>query len=139
MSHIVTTSYNLGMSFTSHIDSHTLQMESSVPGNDSPGAPSPKKLMLASLTGCTGVDIVNILEKMKVSFSDFTITAIADLSASHPQIYNRVKLEYRIKIDEAERPRMERAMKLSEEKYCGVMAMFKAFATIETHLEIVPQ
>lgn len=75
--------------------------------------------------------------KMKVPFSDLTITAIAELSEEHPKIYHHVKLEYRIKMNEADKPKMERAIQLSEEKYCGVMAMFREFATIETTLEIL--
>ena len=137
MSHIVSTSYGSGMSFTSQIESHTLKMDTSASDGGHDTAPSPKKLMLASLTGCTGVDIVSILEKMKVPFSDLTITAIAELSEEHPKIYHHVKLEYRIKMNEADKPKMERAIQLSEEKYCGVMAMFREFATIETTLEIL--
>jgi putative redox protein len=91
--------------------------------------------MLVSLAGCTGIDVVSILNKMKVPFSDLSIDTEATLTDEIPKIYNHVKLIYKIKIAEEDRPKMEKAVHLSEEKYCGVMAMFRAFAKVE--IEIV--
>ena len=98
-------------------------------GNDE--GPSPKRLMLASLAGCTGIDVVSILNKMKTPFSDLSIDITASLTDEHPKIYKAVKITYKIKLADADRSKMEKAVKLSEEKYCGVSAMFRAFATVE--------
>lgn len=87
--------------------------------------------MLASLAGCTGIDVVSILTKMKVIFSNFSIDVNASLSDEQPQIYKDVKIIYKIKMAEADKLKMEKAVKLSEEKYCGVSAMFRAFAKVE--------
>ncbi|MFT3911204.1 MAG: OsmC family protein [Ferruginibacter sp.] len=88
--------------------------------------------MLASLAGCTGIDIVSILNKMKVDFSDFSIDITASLTEEHPKMYKDVKIIYKIKLAEKDRPKMEKAISLSQDKYCGVSAMFKKFATVET-------
>lgn len=127
--HNITAVYNKGMSFTSHIDGHKVVTDSNSEGISD--GPSPKRLMLASLAGCTGIDVVSILDKMKVKFSDFSIEVSAQLTEEHPRIYKNVQVIYKIKMDKADQVKMEKAVKLSEEKYCGVNAMFKSFTTVE--------
>ncbi|MEO7523957.1 MAG: OsmC family protein [Ferruginibacter sp.] len=127
MSHHVTTVFNQGMSFTATVNNYKVIMD----GNQETGA-SPKRLMLAALAGCAGIDVVSILEKMKVAFSDFSIDTSAALTDEFPKIYKDVKVLYKIKLSVADRPKMEKAVRLSEDKYCGVHAMFNAFAKVET-------
>ena len=127
--HSITAVFNQGMSFTSHINGHNVVTDSNSEGVGD--GPSPKRLMLAALAGCTGIDVVSILAKMKVVFSDFSIDINAGLSEGQPQIYKDVKVIYRIRIAAADQLKMEKAVKLSEEKYCGVSAMFKAFTKVE--------
>jgi putative redox protein len=128
--HQVSTSYKGNMAFAAEIDHHNVLMDASVNDGGDDAAPSPKKLMLASLAGCTGIDIVSILSKMKVSFSQFDIMIEATLTDDYPKIYNHVSITYSIKVKEQDKPKMEKAVQLSQEKYCGVNAMFKAFATV---------
>ncbi len=99
-------------------------------GNDE--GPGPKRMMLVALAGCTGIDVVSILHKMKVEFSELSIDTEAKLGDEHPKMYKQVIVTYKIRLAEAERVKMEKAVQLSVEKYCGVMAMFKTFATVET-------
>ena len=128
--HFVSTTFAGGLSFESQIDQYQLKMDTT--SEESSGfGPSPKKLMLASLAGCTGIDVVSILRKMKVEFSNFTIDIEGQLTESHPQIYQKVKLVYTIQVNETDKPKMERAVQLSKEKYCGVSAMFAAFASLD--------
>jgi len=97
--------------------------------------PGPKRLMLASLAGCTGIDIVGILVKMKVAYSDLSIDTEATLSETSPKTYTHVKITYKIRLEkETDRPKMEKAVALSEDKYCGVMAMFRSFAKLEREI-----
>ena len=72
---------------------------------------------------------------MKVPFSDFSIAVHAALSTEHPKIYNHVKLTYKIKLASADKPKMIKAVNLSQEKYCGVYAMFSAFAKMDTEID----
>ena len=103
-------------------------------GGNNLGA-SPKKLMLASLAGCTGMDVVSILNKMKVKYENFSIDVEATLSQTHSQIYNKVSIHYKISIAETDKIKMEKTVKLSQDKYCGLSAMFKAFASLSTQIE----
>ncbi|MFC4263631.1 OsmC family protein [Ferruginibacter yonginensis] len=133
--HTVNTHFNGGMQFTANVSNHDVLMDATAEdgGNDS-GA-SPKRLMLAALAGCTGIDIVSILNKMKVSFTDFDIHIDANLTEEHPKTYNKVNILYSIKLAEADQPKMEKAVTLSQEKYCGVSAMFKKFATVNWQIK----
>src|SRR4051794_18147222 len=109
MSHHVSTVFNEGMSFTATINHHKIIMDSHADPEKEAG-PSPKRLMLAALAGCTGIDVVSILDKMKVHFSDFTIDVSATLTEEHPKTYNHVKIVYHIKLAEPDRPKMEKAV-----------------------------
>ena len=133
--HSVTTVFNQHMAFTASINNHHVKMDTTTEDGGEDSGPSPKKLMLASLAGCTGIDIVSILNKMKVAFSGFTIGVHAALSAEHPKIYNHVKITYKIKLAEEDKSKMIKAVQLSTEKYCGVFAMFGSFAKMDTEID----
>ncbi len=133
--HLVTTLFSGKMAFTADINGHKVLMDTTAEDDGEDSGPSPKRLMLASLAGCTGIDIVSILNKMKVEFSDFSIGVHAALSAEHPKIYNHVKITYKIKLAEEDKSKMIKAVNLSTEKYCGVFAMFKTFAKMDTEID----
>ena len=132
--HSVTTVFNKKMSFTASISGHQVQMDTTPEHGGDDTGPSPKRLMLASLAGCTGIDVVSILGRMKITFSDLSIDVEAGVRKEYPMIYDRVKIIYKIKMAEADRLKMKKAVNLSQEKYCSVSAMFKAFAVIETEI-----
>lgn len=96
----------------------------------------PKALILSSLAGCTGIDIVDLLKKMRVDFSDFSIKVTGDLTEEHPKIYDKVGLTYTIRLANADdKDKMQKAVNLSQEKYCGVSAMVKSFAALTVNIE----
>ncbi len=137
ITHSVQTVFNKNMAFTSDISGHKVLMDTGTDdGGDDSGA-SPKRLMLASLAGCTGMDVVSILDKMKVSYSDFSIDVHASLTNDFPKIYNYVKITYKIKLAEEDKTKMAKAVNLSQEKYCGVSAMFRAFAKMDTEIDFL--
>jgi putative redox protein len=130
MSHQILARYEKGMIFNAAIDEYSIKMDSTDETSSHAG-PSPKKLLLASLAGCTGIDIVSILQKMRVSFSDFTIEVSANLTEEHPKIYKDVQIIYSINVAANDKDKMEKAVQLSKEKYCGVSAMFSKFSEVE--------
>lgn len=96
----------------------------------------PKALILSSLAGCTAIDVVEILQKMRVQFSDFNISVTGELTEEAPKTYRTVLLTYSIKLtNHADRDKMEKAVNLSQEKYCGVSAMVKKFAQLIVKIE----
>lgn len=122
--------FKSGMNFSTNINGHLLQIDQDESGGGGNLGPRPKALMLASLGGCTGFDIVSILNKMRVTFSNFSINIEGNLSESEPAIYEKVILNYSIKVDKADEPKMKKAVTLSKDKYCGVSKMFESFAEV---------
>lgn len=91
----------------------------------------PKALMLSSLAGCSGLDVASLLEKMKLEVSDFKIETTANLTEEHPKVYNQVTIAYHFYGNNLNEVKLQRAVDLSVDKYCGVMEMFRHFAKIE--------
>lgn len=135
--HSVSTVFNGQKAFTASINGHEIRMDTTADDGGEDSGPSPKRLMLASLAGCTGMDIVPMLNKMKVTFSNFSIQINADVREEYPKIYNRVKIIYKIKMPVTDKPKLEKAIALSQEKYCSVSAMFRSFAKLETEIIIL--
>ena len=134
--HTIHTTWHSGMAFEAQIGNHSIRMDTTGEGGKDTGA-SPKKLMLAALAGCTGIDVLSILDKMKVIFTDFIIDIEASLKDEHPKIYKDVRIRYAIKMDVADQPKMRRAVELSQQKYCGVYAMFESFCSITTQVDFI--
>ena len=133
--HLVSTSFGDGMASSAAIGDHNVTMDTTPDNGGTNTGPGPKRLMLASLAGCTGIDIVSILTKMKVSYSDLSIDTEGTLTEEHPKTYRHVKIIYKIRLaQEADQAKMEKAVTLSEDKYCGVMAMFRSFAKMEREI-----
>lgn len=119
-----------GMNFTADINGHKIEIDTEESRGGKNLGTRPKGLMLASLAGCTGLDVVSILNKMRVKFSDLSIKVDAHLTEAEAAIYDEVVVNYSIKVDKADEPKVEKAVKLSQEKYCGVTKMFEAFAKV---------
>ena len=120
--HAVKTTWKEKLAFDSQIDNHTIRMDAGGKLGDDTG-PSPKKLLLASLAGCTGMDVASLLKKMRVPFTGLEIDIKADLTLEHPIVYSEIRLNYHLSGTGLNRKKVEKAVKLSKEKYCGVSAM----------------
>lgn len=92
----------------------------------------PKAMMLSALAGCSGLDVASLIEKMKLEVTDFKIETLASLTEEHPKIYDNVSIEYHFYGNNLDETKLQRAVDLSIEKYCGVMEMFRQFCTVET-------
>lgn len=91
----------------------------------------PKALMLSGLAGCSGLDVASLIKKMKLEVDEFTIETIANLTDEHPKYYDTVVIEYHFHGSNLDEKKLQRAVDLSVEKYCGVMEMFRRFAELE--------
>ncbi len=99
-------------------------------------APSPMELVLVSLCGCTGSDVVNILRKKREPFTSLEVRAEAERAPSPPMVFTAIRLTYRVG-GPVSRKAMEDAVRLSKEKYCSVSAMLQATAAITAVIEYV--
>lgn len=91
----------------------------------------PKALLLSGLAGCSGLDVASMINKMKLEVDDFTIETIANLTEEHPKYYDSVVIEYHFHGSNLKEKKLQRAVDLSVEKYCGVMEMFRRFAELK--------
>jgi putative redox protein len=96
----------------------------------------PKALLLTGLAGCSGIDVVEILEKMRVPFASLEIDAEAEQTDGHPKVFKTIHLTYKVKAEESQREKIRKAIDLSLEKYCGVAAMLKKNSDIQYDLII---
>ena len=134
MTNTVITKWSEGMKFqTIGPNGSSLTLGSSLEGDDEKIS-SPKALMLSSLAVCSGIDVVSILEKMKVKLNDFKINTIGSLTQEHPKYYNKVSMEYHFYGEKLDKEKINKAVNLSITKYCGVMEMFRSFAEITTEI-----
>jgi putative redox protein len=97
----------------------------------------PKQLMLAAMEGCTAMDVVSLLKKMKIDYQYFEVKAEAILSEEHPMHYTDVKLTYIFKGNSLNKEKIQRAVELSFDKYCGVIYMFKQFAKVDYSIQYI--
>ncbi|MBT8294660.1 MAG: OsmC family protein [Eudoraea sp.] len=91
----------------------------------------PKALMLSALAGCSGLDVAMLIKKMKLDVDEFTIDTTANLTDEHPKYYDAVTIEYHFRGNNLNETKLQRAVDLSVEKYCGVMEMFRKFAKLK--------
>lgn len=92
----------------------------------------PKELVLLALAGCTGSDVVSILQKKRSKLEDFEINITAETRDEHPQVFTKIHIEYVFYGNELKTEDIERAIELSSTKYCSVQAMLKPSVEI-TH------
>lgn len=131
----ITTEWKGGMTFESDNPSgNTFLIDDKVEGVEKREGLSPKALMLSALAGCTGLDVVSVLDKMKVTDYEFKMEVFGELTDEHPKYYHKVKLEYHFYGNDLKEKKFKKAVDLSVEKYCGVMGMFRQFAKLETEI-----
>jgi putative redox protein len=100
-------------------------------------ASGPMELVLMGLCSCTATDVVSILKKKREPFTQVEVRAQAERAKEPPTVYTSIHLIYTV-TGHVSRKAVEDAVRLSEEKYCGVVAMLKSTARITTEIRLVP-
>ena len=132
MAHKVTTQWKGNMLFESDNPSgHTVLIDTSPENGGNNEGLGPKAMMLSSLAGCSGLDVVSIMNKMKVTVDAFKMEVAGELTDEHPKYYHTVTVDYHFYGTALDEKKIQRAVDLSVETYCGVMEMFRRFAKVE--------
>lgn len=100
-------------------------MESGAPPEVVPAGPSPVESVLMALCACSGVDVVEILQKMRVSLDSLRIEGDAERAPNPPRVFTKIHLRFFCAGESLKREQAERAVNLSIEKYCTVAAMLR--------------
>ena len=118
-----------GVTFLGHGKSnHWVVMDGPKTFGGSEAGTSPMELFLISLAGCSGADVASLLKKMRVKHQKFEIYVDAERAEDHPKVYTRIDLAYKFwgKNLDADKDKIEKAIDLSQDKYCSISAMIKA-------------
>ncbi len=128
-----------GMAFESEVNGHKIIIDAveAVGGNNK--GPRPKPLMLLALAGCTGMDVVSILKKMRVEFDDFKIEIETEMTEEHPKHYNKINVIYKFWGNDLPVEKLEKAVSLSDERYCGVSAVYKKAIEMTNEIKVNPE
>lgn len=128
-----------GMTFAAKADSnHWVMMDGPADFGGADAGARPKELLLLALGGCTGSDVVSILAKKRVHLDGFEVRLTAEQRDEHPQIFTAIHVEYVFVGDDIRPQDVERAIELSETKYCSVSAMLRGVVTITHSYRIEP-
>jgi putative redox protein len=124
-----------GVSFVAETGSgHALVVDGAPEAGGRNLGPRPMELVLAGTAACTAFDVVWILRKARQAVTDCTVEAEAERAETDPKVFTRVHFVYRVRGKGLARAQVERAVKLSKEKYCSATAMFAE--SVEVSFEI---
>ncbi|MFZ5977585.1 MAG: OsmC family protein [Bacteroidota bacterium] len=119
-------------------NNHTVRLDTNAADGSLNSGMSPKKMLLGALNTCSGMDVVGILQKMKVHFTTFEIEASAEQTATHPKVFTGIHLLYKADIAPEASEQFKKAIELSLNAYCGIAAMLQKHCKIEYSIALLP-
>lgn len=137
MKETVTINWLNNRAFEAEVNGHKLYIDASSENGGKNLGPRPKPLMLLALGGCTGMDVISILGKMKIEIDSLQIIVDGDLAEEHPKKFTKMKILYLFKGKDLPVEKLKRAVELSKDKYCGVSASIKDVIEIEYEIKVI--
>jgi len=137
MKHKVNTSWIGDMQFDALVSNHHLIMDAVPEAGGQDKGPRPKELMLASLAGCTGMDVISILQKMRINVEAFDIEVEADLTEGHPKHYSAMHIIYKFRGKDLDTDMLEKAVEMSQVRYCGVSAAYRKAMDLTYEIKVL--
>jgi putative redox protein len=129
--------WNEGLSFTGIAESgFSVPLGTNVEYGGADDGFRPLELMLVSLAGCTGMDVISILLKKRQQVTGFQVNVQAERAMEHPRVLTSVKVEYYVEGHNLDHAAVERAVELSETKYCAARAMLAKAVPIESVIRV---
>jgi putative redox protein len=137
MKHTLDVAWNGQMKFEADLDGHHLIVDAAPEGGGENAGPRPKKLLLLSLAACTGMDVVSLMQKMRVEVDDFRMTVEGDVTEEHPKHYESMHLIYQFKGKDLPLDKLNKIVEMSQERYCGVAATFKQGISVTWEIKVM--
>jgi putative redox protein len=123
--------YKGGMHFMGDLEGLKIPVDAKEEFGGQNKGPLPKGLVLTGLAGCTAMDVIGILKKMRIEPESFSVEAEAELANDHPKVFTKILITYTLKGTDIPFKKVEKAVKLSQDMYCGVSAMLKKATQID--------
>ena len=133
---LVTTKWLGEMAFEATNQGGLIKMDADAEVGGNNDGLRPKSMMLASLAGCSAMDIASLVTKMRVALDTFTIDVEGELTEEHPKYYEKMHVIYEFQGENLPMEKLEKAVKMSEETYCGVEALYKRAIEITSEIRI---
>lgn len=137
MTHNTLLSWKGDMEFETELNGHKLTIDASPEVGGHNKGPRPKMLMLTALAGCTGMDVISILGKMKIVPEAFNVRVDGQLTEEHPKYYETMHIVYEFKGKDLPEDKLKKAIELSQDKYCGVSALYKKAIKLSYEIKIL--
>ncbi len=133
----VHTTWKGKMAFEAQIGGFNFMIDATEAVGGENRGPQPKPLSLVSLAGCTAMDVISILGKMRVEPDFFDVEVDGELTDVHPKYYHTINIKYVFKGDNLPMDKLEKAVNLSQDRYCGVTEMLRRAAKINHEIVIL--
>lgn len=132
----ITADWQGDLEFDTHLPSgHDLKVDAAEESGGHDRGPRPMELLLSGLAGCTGIDVALILNKMKAELEDFSMEIDAERAEEKPQRFTQIHISYKFKGKNLDERKVERAINLSENKYCSASNSLNAEITSSYEIE----
>ncbi|MBT3384075.1 MAG: OsmC family protein [Prolixibacteraceae bacterium] len=125
------------MAFKAEVNGHEIVIDAGDKVGGENRGPRPKPFMLTALAGCTGMDVVSILKKMRVKPDYFNVVVEGELTEEHPKHFIKMHVIYEFRGKDLPMAKLQKAIDLSEERYCGVSATYKQSMELTSEIKIL--
>lgn len=137
MKSVVNVKWTGNMSFESDVFGHKIVMDAGAESGGEDKGARPKPLQLVALGGCSGMDVVSILKKMRVEVEEFEMIIEGNMAEEHPKYYTEMHVVYQFKGKNLPMDKLEKAVSMSEDKYCGVSALYRKAIPVKTSIKVI--
>ncbi|MFC2128329.1 OsmC family protein [Bacteroidota bacterium] len=124
------------MAFESEINGHKIIVDADPKFGGENKGPRPKPFVLLAMAGCTGMDVISLFKKFRLNIKDLNIRVVGDMTEEHPIQFTKMHVIYEIKGIDLDARLIEKAVRLSQEKYCGVIATYKKGIEVSYEIDI---
>jgi putative redox protein len=131
MKQVISMNWLNNMAFETVVNGHKIIIDAAEDHGGQNLGPRPKAFMLVALGGCTGMDVVSILKKMRVDYKSLEIVIEGDTAEEHPKKFLSMKVIYNFTGHDLPLDKIQKAVDMSRDKYCGVYASYKDSIKIE--------
>jgi putative redox protein len=125
------------MAFETDVNGHKIVIDAGPQVGGEDKGPRPKPFMLAALGGCTAMDVISILRKMRVEPDNFKVSVDGELTEVHPKHFTKMHVIYEFTGKNLPIDKLKKAIELSEERYCGVSAVYKKIMELTSEIKII--
>ena len=125
------------LAFEAAIDGHKIIIDAKPEVGGTDKGPRPKPFMMVALAGCTGIDVASLLKKMRIDVDEFNVKVEGDITEEHPKHFTGMHIIYEFKGKDLPPDKLERAVELSQNRYCGVTESYRKAMKLTYEIKVI--